>query len=100
MATRVGPIAVQVLEPLRSLRLEVASAEHGVGAELVFTGRAAACEEPRFTRRVGARTLMDLTRLTQNGVWRGHLDVDGRRIAVEPSRYWGTRSLLGAALGG
>jgi hypothetical protein len=91
MATRVGPIAVEVLEPLRSLRLQVASAEHGIAAELVFTGRAPACEEPRFTRRVGGRTLMDLTRLTQNGVWRGQVEVEGRRLAVDAHHYWGTR---------
>jgi hypothetical protein len=89
MATKVGPIEVEVLEPLRSLRVRASSPEHGVAADLVFTGRARACEEPRFTRRVGGRTLMDLTRLTQNGAWRGHLAVDGRRIAVDG--YWGTR---------
>jgi hypothetical protein len=89
MATRVGPIEVEVLEPLRSLRVRVASPEHGVAADLVFTGRARAVEEPRFTRRAGARTLMDLTRLTQNGAWRGHLELDGRRIAADG--FWGTR---------
>jgi hypothetical protein len=91
MATRVGPIGVDVLEPLHSLRLRAASPEHGIGAELVFTSRAPACEEPRFVRRVGGRTLMDLTRLTQNGVWRGHVEVEGRRITVDASRFWGTR---------
>jgi hypothetical protein len=91
MVTRVGPIGVDVLEPLHSLRLRVASPEHSIAADLVFTGRAPACEEPRFTRRVGGRTLMDLTRLTQNGVWSGHLEIEGRRIAIDASRFWGTR---------
>jgi hypothetical protein len=91
MATEVGPIAIDVLEPLRSLRVRVASREHGLAADLVFTGRARACEEPRFMRRVGGRTLMDLTRLTQNGAWRGQVELEGRRIEVEPERFWGTR---------
>jgi len=91
MATQVGPIEVVVLEPLRSLRLRVAGAEHGLAADLVFAGRSRACEEPRFTRRAGPRTLMDLTRLTQNGAWRGRLEIEGRGIDVEPSGFWGTR---------
>jgi hypothetical protein len=91
MVTRVGPITVEVLEPLRSLALRVASPEHGVAADLVFVSRAQAWEEPRFTRRAGARTLMDLTRLTQNGVWRGTLEIEGERTSIDPGRFWGTR---------
>jgi len=91
MATRVGPIEVAVLEPLRSLALRVSSPEHGLGADLVFTGRTPANEEPRFLRRAAGRTLMDLTRLTQSGVWQGSLDVEGRRIAIDADRCWGTR---------
>jgi hypothetical protein len=91
MVTEVGPIAIEVLEPLKRLRLRVASNPHGIAADLVFTGRARACEEPRFQRRAGARTLMDLTRLTQNGEWRGMLEVDGRRIEVQEPSFWGTR---------
>ena len=87
MATKVGPIEVEVLEPLRSLRVRASSPEHGIDADLVFTARAPACEEPRFTRRVGGRTLMDLTRLTQNGAWRGHLA--GRRPAHRRRRLLG-----------
>jgi hypothetical protein len=91
MATRVGPIAVEVLEPLRSLAVRVASPEHGIAADLTFTRRAPPCEEPRFVRRAGARTLMDLTRLTQNGFWSGRLELEGRTIAIDADRFWGTR---------
>jgi hypothetical protein len=71
--------------------VRVASPEHGIAADLRFTRRAPACEEPRFVRRVGGRTLMDLTRLTQNGVWAGRLELEGRTIAIDPDRFWGTR---------
>ena len=56
---QVGPIALTVEEPLQRLRLSVAAPERGVAAELVFAGRAFPIEEPRFTRRIGPRTLLD-----------------------------------------
>ena len=87
--TRVEPIAVTVEEPLQRLRLMVGPNEAGLAADLVFTGFAPPIEEPRFTRRIGARTLMDVTRLTQNGGYQGWVSVDGERIEV--SGAWGTR---------
>jgi hypothetical protein len=89
MDTRVDPIAVEVIEPLQRLRLSVAPNDSGLAADLVMGGRAAAIEEPRFTRRVGTRTLMDVTRLTQNVGWSGWVEVAGRRHDV--SGWWGTR---------
>ena len=89
--TNVGPIAVDVVEPLRVLRVRVSPNEHGITADLTFTARAAAIEEPRFVRRSGPRTLMDYTRLTQNGTWEGWIEVRGKRIDVLAARYVGTR---------
>jgi len=87
--TRVAPIAVTVEEPLKRLRLTVGPNEADVEAELRFTGFAPPIEEPRFTRRIGARTLMDVTRMTQNGRYEGWVSVDGERIDVAGA--WGTR---------
>ena len=89
MDTQVGPIAIEVIEPLKKLRLRVSANEHGIEADLVFTGRAPAVEEPRFTYRQGPRTMMDYTRLTQNGSYEGFVSVKGRRI--EARGYLGTR---------
>lgn len=91
MDTRVGPIRVEVLEPLRRLRVVVDENPSGLRAELEFSGRARAIEEPRFIRRAGPRIFMDLTRLTQHGTYRGWIEVEGRRIGVEPARFLGVR---------
>ncbi len=91
MDTRVGPVAVDVLEPLHRLKLTVNDEEHALRAELTFTSRAPAQEEPRFTRRVGSQLMMDSTRLTQNGVWQGWIESKGRRIEVDENRWQGTR---------
>ena len=95
-----GPIRIEVVEPLRQLRVRIDG--EGVAADLLFTGRAFPIEEPRFTWRVGPRTVMDYTRLTQNGHYAGWIEVDGRREAVAEGtagtrdRSWGVRP-IGAA---
>ena len=89
--TRAGPIAVEVLEPLRRLRVRVDEPTNGVRAELLFTARAHVIEEPRYTRRIGPRTFLDLTRMTQNGGYEGWIEVAGRRIEVRPDLFLGTR---------
>ena len=89
--TIVGPIRVDVLEPLQRLRVVVAPNEHGITADLTFEARARPVEEPRFIRRQGPRTVMDYTRLTQNGSWSGWIDIMGQRFTLEPARFLGTR---------
>ena len=100
MDLRVGPISIEVIEPLRRLRLLVEG--EGLAADLLFEGRAFPVEEPRFTHRIGPRSFMDYTRLTQNGSWTGWGEVDGERRALSPGaigtrdRSWGIRP-IGAA---
>ncbi len=96
MDTRVGPISIEVIEPLATACL-VDDNEHGIKADLMFTMRAPAVEEPRFNFRQGPRTFMDYTRLTQNGSYDGFIEVKGKRIAVLPKQYVGTRPLLGCS---
>jgi len=91
MDTHAGAIAIEVVEPLRRLRVRVDDGAHGVRADLVFTARARAIEEPRYTRRIGPRTFFDLTRMTQNGAYEGWIDVGGKRVEVSADRFLGTR---------
>lgn len=91
MDTQVGPVKVEVIEPLHQLRIVVDDKDHDIFADLTFTSRMAAHEEPRFTRRVGTQLVMDSTRLTQNGVWEGSIKHKGRHIQVTPEHWMGTR---------
>ncbi|QXQ08226.1 hypothetical protein KX816_09795 [Sphingosinicellaceae bacterium] len=98
MDTQVGPIVIEVVEPLKTLKISVDSPEDKLRAELVFTGRAFPLEEPRFTRRNGPRVLMDVTRLTQNGRYEGWVEVDGEHTDVTGwlgtrDRSWGVRPI-------
>ena len=96
MDLRVGPISIEVLQPLQRLKLVVQAPEQGVAAEIIFEGRAFPIEEPRFIRRNGPRAFMDYTRLTQNGRYSGWVEVDGVRSAIDGfvgtrDRSWGVR---------
>jgi hypothetical protein len=96
MDLSVGPIRIEVLEPLKRLRLIVEAPGEGLAADLVFDGRAFPIEEPRFIRRNGPRAFMDYTRLTQNGRYRGWIERDGVRRDVDGfvgtrDRSWGVR---------
>jgi len=98
MDLEVGPIAIDIVEPLKQLRVRIASG-HGLSAELLFEGRAFPIEEPRFTHRIGPRTFMDYTRMTQNGRYSGWIEVDGVRRAIASGtlgtrdRSWGVRPI-------
>lgn len=97
MDLAVGPIRIEIVEPLKTLRVIVDNHD-GISADLTFTGRAFPLEEPRFIRRIGPRTFMDYTRLTQNGHWQGWIEVDGTRHDLSGAvgtrdRSWGIRPI-------
>lgn len=89
--TRVGPLTIEVVEPLRRLRVRVAPNESGIEGEVLFHARAQPIEEPRFHRAHEGRVVMDYTRLTQFGSWEGTLQVGGRSHRLSRSRHIGCR---------
>jgi hypothetical protein len=100
MDIQCGPIKIEVVEALQSIRLLVENHE-GIAAELVFEGRSAPVQEPRFSRRIGTRLFMDLTRFTVNCRVSGWVEVDGKRQDYTGAlgtrdRSWGVRQ-IGAA---
>ena len=98
-ATEIGPIRVEVLDPLRRIRLSVAPNDQGLEANLVFDARTVAIEEPRNTMISGARRVMDVTRLTQWGSWEGTISLAGQDVPLGVGargirdRSWGQRGV-------
>ncbi len=89
--TQVGPIGVEIVTPLKSVRLTCDDPDNGIRADLLFNELTLPHEEPRFLRRNGSQIAMDSTRMTQFGTWQGWIEVKGRRIEVEPNDFWGCR---------
>jgi hypothetical protein len=105
MAQQVGPYRIEVVEPLRRLRLICDADEHGIGFELRWTGSFDAVQEAQHQMRMGARAIIDTTRFAQVGAWSGELRVDGQTHQVEEwvgtrDRSWGIRPVGEADAGG
>lgn len=108
--TSVGPISIDIVEPLARHKISLNSPEHGITGELEFSATSLPYEEPPFLTLAGNRKTMHYTRLTQLGAWSGHIIVDGRRHDLSPQhcvgsrdRSWGIRNVgervqLGAPL--
>ncbi len=89
--TTIGPLAVEVVEPMRVIRVRLAPNETGIECDLTFRARTIAYEEPRSTLRDEGRVMMDTTRFTQFGCWEGGFSVAGARTEVRSSSVWGVR---------
>jgi hypothetical protein len=98
-STEVGPLRIEVLEPMRTLRFVADPKAEGIGCDLTFRATTIAIEEPR--QRVVAPdgiSATDHTRMTQWGTWEGTVWYDDVEISVDPEqtvatrdRSWGTR---------
>ncbi|MEO6124428.1 MAG: hypothetical protein ABIR32_12020 [Ilumatobacteraceae bacterium] len=92
----VGPISVDVVEALKTLRVRCEPNEWGIEFDCTFTGAHEPFEEPRHSVREQGRVIFDTTRLAQTGTWSGALtapDRNGtlRTFDVNDTSWWGTR---------
>jgi hypothetical protein len=87
----IGPFALEVVRPMRELRVTLAPNDTGLSCDLRWTSRSAAIEEDRMTVRRDGMVAIDLTRFTQFGRWSGWISVDGERVEVREQDTFGTR---------
>jgi hypothetical protein len=87
----VGPLRIEIIEPLKRLRFVVEPTEHSVAMDLTWEGFGPAIPEPNQFIRNGARVTFDTQRLAQMGSWSGTLSVGGTDFTVEPETTWGSR---------
>ena len=87
----VGPLRVEVLEPLHRLRVVCEPNEHGVAIDATWTGAHPPVEEPRHYIREHGRVIFDTCRLAQTGGWEGTITVGDETIELRPEDWWGTR---------
>ena len=94
----IGPMSLQILEPMGRHRLVIESNETGIECDLVFTPKTGAMQEARQTLGNHRHVIMDATRLDQFGSWEGTIRCEGNTIDVRgettfglKDRSWGIR---------
>jgi hypothetical protein len=87
---RVGGYRVEVVEPLRKLRVVLEETE-GVAVDLTWEGSFDVVQEQPHVLRSGSRVTLDAQRFAQVGTWSGVIVMDGEEIAVTPDRWVGAR---------
>lgn len=87
----VGPISIEIVEPMRVARIRVDAPQQALHADLVCTARTVAVEEPRATRYVGSTLTYDVTRATQMVQWAGKFTSGSHGIELPASGVVGTK---------
>jgi hypothetical protein len=90
MQQQVGPIRVEVVEPLQKIRA-VCKAGEGLEFDLVWDGSFPVIDEPTHVIRQSGRVILEAVRLAQVGTWSGTISLDGEEIDVTNDRWVGTR---------
>ncbi|HLG93180.1 MAG TPA: hypothetical protein VKY15_09405, partial [Acidimicrobiales bacterium] len=91
MSMEVGPYRVEVLEPLRRLRLRCDGDDLGIGFDLLWEASFPAVDEQPHKVRQGARMILDSHRFAQVGTWSGTLRVEGEELRADHRSWVGTR---------
>ena len=86
----VGGYRLEVVEPLRKLRIVLEETE-GIALDLTWEGSFDVLQEQPHVMRAGSRVTLDAQRFAQVGTWSGTLLIDGEETAVTPDRWVGTR---------
>ena len=87
----VGPYRIEVIDPLKVVRLVCEADASGIAFDLTWTGSFPAVDEVPHVMRQGGKVILDAQRFAQVGTWEGTLRFEGTDIAVNPDTWVGTR---------
>ncbi len=89
--TTAGPMSIEVVEPMRKIRILVRPNDTGIECDLVFHARTAPVQEDKNVMSEGVRVIMENSRFTQYGFWQGYISINGERHEVNLATTYGTR---------
>ncbi len=87
----IGPFKLEVLDPMKRLRMVLDDNDTGISGELDFTARTACVEEGRQRSHRGRQLQMDVTRFAQFGRWEGEIRYAGETVRIDQTRVYGTK---------
>lgn len=88
---RVGPMALEIVDPMKTIRVTIDENSTKMSADLTFRATTPAHAEPLDHQREGTRVTMQVTRFSQFGMWGGWIKLGEERIELDPSRIQGVR---------
>ncbi len=91
MDSTAGPLRVEVLQPMRIVRVVIEPNDTEIECDLTFHAKAPPIQEPKNVMYDGPRLIMDTQRFTQYGTWEGFFSIKGRRFEVKRSEVIGNR---------
>lgn len=86
---KVGPVAIDIVEPFKTVKLHVDPASAPVGVDLTFTARTQAHALRRGTMKAGHELIWDQSHMIQSGFFNGSFTYKGERHEVRD--WWGQR---------
>jgi hypothetical protein len=87
----VGPMRLEIVEPMRIFHVTIDSNKTGFTADLTFRASTPAHAESMEQMSIGTRKVLQSTRLAQFGNWSGFVKVGDRKQKADPARIHGVR---------
>ncbi|MDG2111711.1 MAG: hypothetical protein P8N02_03745 [Actinomycetota bacterium] len=87
----VGPMRIEIIEPLRRTRVILDDNETGLACDLTFSARTSPIQEARQTLWSGTKRAMDATRFDQFGRWSGFVSHPDGDFEVNEATWHGTK---------
>ena len=87
----VGPMRIEIVEPLRRARVILDDNESGLACDLTFSARTSPVQEARQTLWSGTSRAMDATRFDQFGRWSGMVSHPDGEFTVDEDDWYGTK---------
>jgi len=88
----VGPFRIEIVEPMKSLRVTLDDNETDIACDLEWIPRTASFKEGyQRTARGRGGMHMEATRFNQFGRWKGEIRYAGQSVAIDPARVYGTK---------
>lgn len=89
--TEVGPYHMQIVEPLKKIRLTLDKNDSGFSFDILWEGTSPAFLEDHHIATNRGRRTTDQTRYSQPGKCSGWMELQGKRWEVTPDRWSGSR---------
>jgi hypothetical protein len=89
--TVVGPLRLEIVQPMRELRITIDENETGITADLTWKARVGALLEDHTVMEDQRTVIVDMARFVQFGTWAGSITVDGDTTSFDHTETRGTR---------